>query len=74
MQCLQSQHQNKPTARFCGACGATTVPRCPSCGEEGEPQVRFCAACSVALAGSARLLDMDGNAVEEAEAPFKEIR
>src|SRR5262249_9633050 len=50
MQCPGCQHENKPAARFCEACGSRLARACPSCGEEAGPQARFCAACGATLA------------------------
>jgi phosphoribosylaminoimidazolecarboxamide formyltransferase/IMP cyclohydrolase len=54
MQCLQCQHQNTPTARFCESCGAALARRCPSCGEDVGHEARFCAACGAAVADNIR--------------------
>ena len=49
MQCSACQHDNKPAARFCEACGARLARTCPSCGEEAGAQARFCPACGATI-------------------------
>ena len=49
MHCPACQHENKPVARFCEACGARLARTCPSCGEEAGAQARFCPACGATI-------------------------
>ena len=53
MQCPACQHENKPAARFCEACGERLARQCPSCSEEVGPQARFCSACGAAIESTA---------------------
>ena len=49
--CRECGAENRPTARFCGACGASlaTERPCPSCGAEQPVGLRFCDECGSAL-------------------------
>ena len=49
MRCLQCGHDNPPTARFCGACGANQELACPSCGIAVDAGQKFCTGCGTGL-------------------------
>ncbi|MBW3613634.1 MAG: AAA family ATPase [Chloroflexi bacterium] len=49
MRCAVCGTEHADSARFCGACGASVVPRCPQCGEATSPGLRFCTRCGAAL-------------------------
>src|SRR5438874_10000269 len=55
MECPRCQHENRDSARFCGACGVSLVrgDACPRCATVSPPGQRFCDACGERLgAGS----------------------
>lgn len=55
MNCPKCQHENRPTARFCGNCASSLIEdiSCPSCGESNPPDQKFCDACAAPLANPA---------------------
>jgi class 3 adenylate cyclase/tetratricopeptide (TPR) repeat protein len=55
MNCPKCQHENRPTARFCGNCASSLVAEisCPSCGESNPPDQKFCDACAAPLTAAA---------------------
>lgn len=44
--CPSCRHANRPTARFCEACGEAVGPRCPRCGWQCRQMARHCEACA----------------------------
>lgn len=53
IQCAECDHENRDEARFCTACGASLVARCPACGAIPFAQASFCDACGARLENSA---------------------
>ena len=53
MQCLQCQHENSATAKFCEECGQLLRVRCPACGFEPAPSAKFCPECGQRLTSPA---------------------
>jgi class 3 adenylate cyclase/predicted ATPase len=49
MQCAHCGGDNRPDARFCGACGSPLSVACPACGAGNEPDRRFCYQCGATL-------------------------
>ncbi len=51
MKCARCGHENRDTARFCGACAAPLGPAgtCPRCGTPNAPGQKFCDACAQPL-------------------------
>ena len=54
MECPRCHHENRETARFCGACGAALQAGsdCPRCATRNPPGQKFCDSCGVRLEGS----------------------
>jgi len=53
--CPACGHENRETARFCGACAAPLVPEvtCHGCGAPNPSAQKFCDACGASLGGRA---------------------
>ena len=49
MNCLRCQHDNPPSARFCGSCGAGLGVACGVCGSLNSAGDRFCTECGQPL-------------------------
>ncbi len=49
MQCPQSQHANRETAKFCEECGAMRVHLCVHCGHAVSPRAKFCEECGTPI-------------------------
>jgi class 3 adenylate cyclase/tetratricopeptide (TPR) repeat protein len=49
MICAACGTENKPTAKFCGGCGAALAANCPACGAANDPGLRFCNECGTPL-------------------------
>lgn len=58
-KCMRCEHANPTGHRFCGACGAPLVRRCPACDAALDPTVKFCGECGTSVA--------PGNATAAAE-------
>jgi predicted ATPase/class 3 adenylate cyclase len=52
MRCLQCQHENRPSARFCDTCGHPIAVRCASCAQMARAGAVFCDYCGARLAAS----------------------
>jgi predicted amidophosphoribosyltransferase len=54
MSCSACGHENRDTARFCGACAAplASAPPCPGCGRPNPQGQQFCDACGGPLAAT----------------------
>jgi class 3 adenylate cyclase/tetratricopeptide (TPR) repeat protein len=50
MRCLQCQHENRPHAKFCEACGGALTRPCPNCGTRLSASSKFCSECGHPLA------------------------
>ncbi|HEV8472799.1 MAG TPA: adenylate/guanylate cyclase domain-containing protein [Methylomirabilota bacterium] len=53
MTCPECRHENRPSAKFCEACGARLAARCRACGTELRPSARFCDECGQAVVAAA---------------------
>ena len=51
MICTGCGHDNPPTQKFCGECGARLASRCGACGAPNPPGQKFCGECGQALTG-----------------------
>ena len=51
MICTGCGHDNPPTQKFCGECGARLASRCGACGSSNPPGQKFCGECGQALTG-----------------------
>ena len=49
MQCPQCRHENPPTQKFCGECGARLSLTCAGCGAANPPGQKFCGECGTRL-------------------------
>src|SRR5437867_2096073 len=49
MQCPRCQHENLPSMKFCGECGARLAAVCSACGAPNAPTQKFCGECGAAL-------------------------
>src|SRR5262245_57473122 len=52
MICTGCGHDNPPTQKFCGECGARLTTRCGACGSPNPPGQKFCGECGQALASA----------------------
>ena len=54
MKCPSCQHENRPGAKFCGACAGPLIEKvtCAACGNVNPPGQKFCDECGAALAGT----------------------
>src|SRR3989475_8348425 len=50
MRCPRCQHDNPPSMKFCGECGARLAAVCPACGAANAPTQKFCGECGAPLA------------------------
>jgi class 3 adenylate cyclase/tetratricopeptide (TPR) repeat protein len=55
MRCSSCQHENRPEAHYCGACGHTLLVMCAACGIRNSPANRFCDACGGEMPGAPAL-------------------
>ncbi|MGH7277923.1 MAG: double zinc ribbon domain-containing protein, partial [Candidatus Rokuibacteriota bacterium] len=53
MRCARCSHDNDPTLKLCGGCGARLGPPCAGCGVPTAPADRFCSACGAPLRAGA---------------------
>jgi class 3 adenylate cyclase len=53
MICPNCQHENRPSAKFCGKCRTKLQRVCPGCGAEVVPGNPFCDECSADLSTAA---------------------
>src|SRR5437667_10226189 len=53
MKCPQCQHENLPSMKFCGECGARLAVVCGACGASNAPTQKFCGECGAALTSGA---------------------
>jgi class 3 adenylate cyclase/tetratricopeptide (TPR) repeat protein/ketosteroid isomerase-like protein len=53
MICPSCTHDNRPSAKFCGGCGAPLQRACSKCGSELPPDVSFCDECGAPVSGAA---------------------
>jgi len=49
MKCSRCQHENLPSMKFCGECGARLAAVCSACGASNAPTQKFCGECGAAL-------------------------
>ncbi len=49
MDCPRCQHENLPTMKFCGECGARLTVVCPACQASNAPAQKFCGECGASL-------------------------
>src|SRR6266508_346493 len=49
MKCLRCEHENAPSQKFCGECGARLAAVCDSCGASNPPPQKFCGECGASL-------------------------
>ncbi len=49
MKCPRCQHENLPSMKFCGECGARLTAVCPACGASNTPAQKFCGECGASL-------------------------
>ena len=49
MNCLRCEHENAPSQKFCGECGARLAAVCGSCGASNPPPQKFCGECGASL-------------------------
>jgi class 3 adenylate cyclase len=49
MKCVRCEHENAPSQKFCGECGARLSAVCSSCGAPNPPTQKFCGECGVSL-------------------------
>jgi class 3 adenylate cyclase/tetratricopeptide (TPR) repeat protein len=49
MRCPRCQHENPPSLKFCGECGARFSAACVTCGASNAPTQKFCGECGAAL-------------------------
>src|SRR2546427_4634039 len=49
MRCPRCQHDNPPSMKFCGECGARVAAVCPACGASNAPAQKFCVECGAPL-------------------------
>src|SRR2546423_8892387 len=49
LACSACGHRVGPSARFCEACGAPHIRRCPNCSLEVPATARFCSSCGCGL-------------------------
>jgi len=49
IKCIDCNHENRERARFCNACGASLLNRCPACGAVPLQDASFCDACGASL-------------------------
>src|SRR5262245_46308363 len=49
MKCPRCQHENVPSQKFCGECGARLAVLCNSCGVSNPPAQKFCGECGASL-------------------------
>ena len=49
VSCPACGSENKPGAKFCGACGTAFARTCPSCGQPYDEGQRFCSECGFTL-------------------------
>jgi len=49
MKCPRCQHENLPSMRFCGECGARLAAGCSACGAPNAPTQKFCGECGALL-------------------------
>src|SRR5206468_11958505 len=49
MKCPQCQHENLPSMKFCGECGARLAAVCSACGASNAPAQKFCGECGAPL-------------------------
>jgi class 3 adenylate cyclase/predicted ATPase len=52
MICTGCGHDNPPTQKFCGECGARLASRCGACGSPNPPGQKFCGECGQTLAAA----------------------
>ena len=52
MKCLRCQHENAPTQKFCGECGARLDAACPACGAPQPAGQKFCGECGASIGPS----------------------
>ena len=55
MQCPQCHTDNKPSRKFCAACGSPLPLSCERCGFPNDPGDRFCGGCGASLVPSSQL-------------------
>lgn len=60
MRCRSCDHENRPDARHCGACGVMLQLVCAACGHGNLPDHRFCDGCGNALQPAAAAPDRSG--------------
>ena len=49
MKCSRCRHENAPSQKFCGECGARLAAACPECGANNPPEQKFCGECGSSL-------------------------
>ena len=49
MKCPRCQHENLPSMKFCGECGARLAAVCSACGAPNAPTQKFCGECGASL-------------------------
>ena len=49
MKCLRCQHENAPTQKFCGECGARLDAACPACRAPQPAGQKFCGECGASF-------------------------
>ncbi|MCZ6798357.1 MAG: AAA family ATPase [Gammaproteobacteria bacterium] len=67
-QCIECNHENRESARFCAACGASLPNRCPGCGAVSQQQADFCDTCGASLKNSAAPASADRTATKDSAA------
>src|SRR5690242_19587827 len=67
MICPSCQHENRPSAKFCGKCRARLQRVCPECGTEAVAGNAFCDECGAELAPAATSSAPPGSSTLEAE-------
>ena len=53
MTCPQCRHENPPSMKFCGECGARLSAACSACGASNPPTQKFCGECGAPLTQTA---------------------
>jgi class 3 adenylate cyclase/tetratricopeptide (TPR) repeat protein len=62
MKCLRCQHENAPTQKFCGECGARLDAACPACGAPRPAGQKFCGECGASIGPGPGALSYDPGA------------
>jgi adenylate cyclase len=65
--CPSCQHENRPSAKFCGKCRTKLQRVCPDCGAEAVPGNAFCDECGAELSPAATMTPPPPSSTLEAQ-------